>query len=90
MKGYRFYLEFSSTYTKSKNKNMGNVVAIDTETPLYENNGMYQGFSSVYDYPDSPVNFGSISPDYLRKNCKRISKEVAEAIHPQLFNRLNS
>ncbi|GAC1371029.1 MAG: hypothetical protein NVS3B25_18990 [Hymenobacter sp.] len=89
MKNYRFYLEYETPADKRKGtvkapgKHLGNVVAIDTEIRL-------EGFSGVYNWPDSAVNWGTVSAGYLRDNCRRIPETLARQIHPNLFVRLDS
>lgn len=97
MNGYRFYLEFSTTYRKKKsgkeNKgHSGNVCAISTDKNLISARGselMFEGLVSVFDHPNSPVNWSGASWGYLRSKCKRISEAKARQIHPVLFQRLD-
>lgn len=89
MKGLRFYEEL-----KDKNrvgeKSMGNVIAIDTTTSLFDGRGVYQVFAAVFFEPNSPVCYTGVAPKYLTEHCKRISEARAREIHPKLFERLDN
>lgn len=98
MNGYKFYLEFPDKKAKrqsgKENKgHSGNVAALATgkEFTYVRNGGIIQeGFTAVYFSPNSPVNWGGVSWDYLKEKCKRISEVKAREIHPALFERLDS
>lgn len=93
MRGYRFYAEYDSAKDKRANKHSGNVCAVllDKERrPLYTGSGKVELIAAVTHAPDSDVCTTSASPEYLREKCKRISEERARAIHPRLFNYLDS
>lgn len=97
MKGYKFFLEFPDNKTKRKSGrgnigHSGNCIALATDPEFtYVRNGgiMQEGLSAIFYTRNSPVNWGSVSWDYLRENCKRISEAKAREIHPELFNRLD-
>ena len=88
MKGWRFYEEFKN---KRKGISAGNVCAVDLDIApqAISRNGMLEGLAGVYDYPNSPVCWTGISPDFLRKECKRVPEKRARAVHPELFKRLD-
>lgn len=98
MKGYKFFLEFPDNKTKRKSgrENIGHsgnclALATDPEFCYVSSGGIIQeGLSAVYFTPNSPVNWGGISWDYLRAKCKRISEAKAREIHPELFARLDN
>lgn len=98
MKGYKFYLEFPSAKVKRKSGkantgHSGTVIALATDPEFtYIRNGgiVTEGLAAVFLNPNSPVNWGSVSWDYLREKCKRISEAEAREIHPNLFKRLDS
>lgn len=98
MNGYKFYLEFPDKKSKRKSgrENLGhsgNVAALATarEFTYVRNGGIIQeGLTAVYFSPNSPVNWGSVSWDYLKEKCKRISESKAREIHPALFERLDN
>ncbi len=52
--------------------------------------GMREGLTPVYGTIDSPVCWSSVSLEYVRKRCVRISEELARKLHPALFYRLDS
>lgn len=95
MKGYRFFLEFSSEKERRKAtvknpiKHTGNVLAIMTDEKPYIEKGavMFHGIGAVYYYPNSPVGCTSVHSEYL-KRCIRIPESMAREIHPQLFSQL--
>jgi hypothetical protein len=92
MKGYRFYEEFETNAKKRKRISGGNVVALllDERGRPYWNGTTYDCISAVYSHPNSGVASTGASPDYLAKNCRRISEEDARRIHPVLFRWLDS
>jgi hypothetical protein len=50
----------------------------------YRRTGNYECVSAVYFHSNSSCNIGGVHPDYLRRCCKRISKELAFKLHPKL------
>lgn len=100
MKGYIFYLEFPTAKAKRKatRKNLtghsGNCIAVTSDRieriEQWRVNGCYPAFSPVYDHANSPCCFGSVSPEWLLSNCKRISEAQAREIHPKLFHRIEN
>ena len=93
LKHYRFYLEYPSKTEKGKasiragrlGNHLGTVVAAYEMKP-----GYLEGFVAVYgNVPNGGVNWGGIGQDYLRDRCIRISQQLARAIHPRLFERLD-
>lgn len=90
MKGLRFYAEYTD---KSKRVPDGNVVAVYIDTLHWSGGSQggyeYECFSAVFYCPNSAVNYGSVSPDYLQEKCKRVSEAKARQIHPALFERLD-
>lgn len=103
MNGYRFYLEFPTTYRKKKsgkdNKgHSGSVCAVVTEgegaryiirDPQNGVRVMSEGFGGIYGDSNPPVSWTSFNHDYINKKCKRISEAKARQIHPALFERLD-
>jgi|GEM_PF-3420002 len=99
MNGWRFYLEHETAQDKRKGKHTGNVVAIPvTEhgTPdrnhCFWNDQTYfiECVAAVLFHADSPACGCSVSVDWLRDVCKRISEQQAREIHPELFKRLEA
>lgn len=97
MKGYRFFLEYPDAKSKRKGtvKNpgphSGNVVAISTDLKPYsagDGEIKQEGYTAVFDHPDSSVCWSSATWGYLRQQCRRIPEALARTIHPQLFKRL--
>lgn len=101
MKGIRFYLEYPNKTEKNKatvkapGNHSGNVVAIYTDSHYVSHPKgqdaqiMVEGFSAVFFHPNSDVNFGSVSRDWLWERCKRVPESLAREIHPRLFARLD-
>ena len=96
MKGYRFYLEFPSAKAKRQSGkenagHSGNCLALATDPEFtYVSNGIVtEGLTAVFFTPNSPVNWGGVSWDYLQGKCKRVSEATAREIHPALFQRLD-
>lgn len=97
MKNFTFYLEYPSgkekrAATREKIGNhSGNVIAVYELSKLeqYHINKCFECFSSVYEHPNSPVNWGCVSPDYLSTRTKKINEKQAREIHPNLFERLD-
>ena len=98
MRGYRFYAEYDSAKDKRADKHSGNVCAVllDEERrpllnrPERNNATMADAIAAGREQKNSPVCLTTVSLDYLREKCKRISEERARAIHPRLFNYLDS
>lgn len=89
--GWSFYHEFDD---KSKRKSSGNVVAVIMSSGrLTHSSGggydyVYDAVGAVYYHPNSAVAGTSVSSDYLREKCKRISWQKVENIHPMLVEYL--
>jgi len=96
MKGIRFYLEYPNRTEKNKGtrknpgKHSGNVLAVFEDGFWGSNGWSYEALGAVNYYEDSSVGSTSVSPDYIREKCKRISERLAREIHPQLFAVLDS
>jgi hypothetical protein len=80
MKGIRFYQENGKR----------SVVAVlvpqsEIEREFFVSTGMHEALGGVFDRDNSPVATTSVSVDYLREKCKRISEKMAREIHPELF-----
>ena len=100
MKGYIFYLEFPTAKAKREatRKNLtghsGNCIAVTSDKQeqieQWRVNKCYPAVSAVQDIPNNPCCFGSVSPEYLLSNCKRISEAQAREIHPNLFYRIEN
>jgi hypothetical protein len=88
MNGIRFYLEFTD---KPKHEPGGTVVAALVLNGSYWSSGTicYEAIAAVFDWPNSPVAGTGVAADYLRWECKRISRAKARTIHPALFERLD-
>lgn len=93
LKHYRFYLEYPTKAEKGKasiragrlGNHSGTVVAAYEMKP-----GYLEGFVAVRsDVPNGSVNWGGIGQAYLEDRCIRISQQLARAIHPRLFERLD-
>lgn len=92
MKGYRFYEEFPSNAAKRKRQSAGHVVALvldERRQPLW-NGHQYDCIAGVFDTPNCGVASTGVSPEFLRKNCRRVSEAEARKIHPVLFKWLDS
>jgi hypothetical protein len=89
MNGVRFYLEFSDS---SKRQSGGTVVAALVLNGSYWSSGKlcYEAIAALFEQPDSPVAGTGVALDYLRQRCRRVSEAQARAIHPALFNRLDT
>jgi hypothetical protein len=73
----------------------GNVIAIslDHNNPRWYWNGTrycVEGLMAVHTWDNSAVAGSSVSDDYLRACCIRVSETVARQIHPNLFKRLDA
>lgn len=92
MKGFKFYLEYDDEKEKRKatRKNLGdhsgNVVAVFGE---FDHVAVKDCLGAVFFVGNSDVACSTVSYDYLRENCKRISEKQAREIHPKLFARLD-
>jgi len=94
MKGYRFYEELENKNRKGE-KSKGTVIAL----ALFNNGApdwrpsmtSYHAdcVSAVFDEPNSPVCWGAVCVDYLRKRARRVSEVKAREIHPALFEYLD-
>lgn len=91
-KHYRFYLEYPFAEDKRAasiragrlGNHTGCCVAVYEMKP-----GYLEGFASVRrGVPNGAVNWGGIGQEFLDTYCKRISAQLARAIHPHLFERL--
>lgn len=92
MKDVRFYLEYPSSADKRKGNHSGTVFAAFSGNGTHFSSGQWcqEGVGGVFDRPDSPVAGTSVSLQYLRKQCKRISEKQAREIHPNLFAYLDA
>ena len=92
MKGYRFYEEFESNAKKRARRGKESVIALildDRNRPLW-NGSTYDCIGAVHDLPNSGVATTGVQPEYLRKNCRRITEAEARKIHPRLMAWLDS
>ena len=96
MKGYRFYEEVWQKDRKAE-ESQGTVIAVLLQengrgwSPLWTAKGdVCECVSGIYDEPNSPVCSGSVSVDYMRAFCRRISEKRAREIHPKLFEYLEA
>ena len=89
MIGFRFYAEFQD---QSKRQPGGNVVAVLALNGAYWNSGKpcYEAIAALFEQPDSPVAGTGVALDYLRQRCQRVSEARARAIHPALFQGLDT
>jgi hypothetical protein len=89
MKGIRFYEEFND---RAKRKPGGTVVAALVLNGTYWSSGQmcYEAVAGLFGQPNSPVAGTGVALDYLRRKCRRISEVKARAIHPALFQRLDT
>ncbi len=89
MTGMRFYAEFKD---KSKRQSGGNVVAVLALNGIYWSSGKlcHEAIAALFDQPDSPVAGTGVARDYLQQRCQRVSEAKARAIHPALFQRLDT
>ena len=88
MKGYRFYLEFTNTYKRCKNKHCGNVVAVLLDAcgkPLVGSTGLLDSVVAIRPIVNSEVTASGVQRKYLATRCKRISEALARSVHPALF-----
>ena len=99
MKGYHFFLEYSSNKDKRAGtvKNPGNHAENCIAIPLDEKGRPFyipgkeitmDCYGAVYFRVNSDVCGTSCHIDYLRENCKRIPEKLARTIHPKLFTYL--
>lgn len=88
MKGFMFYAEHATPKAKRQRKQSGNVFAATEVKFISRGQVMVEGYGSVYEQKNSPVEFCSASTDWLRSHCRRIPEAVAREIHPNLFARL--
>lgn len=97
--GIRFYADYENKTLKNKdvahaprtgkavlqytNKN---TIAIEKDTGHFSANGYcYDGISPIWSSENSAVTSTAIHVDYLRDNCKAISREQAMRLHPNMF-----
>lgn len=98
MNGYFFYIEFPDKKSKRKatRKNLvghtGNIVAVFGEHWLSGTSKdiLQECICGVFNTPNSPVCSSSVSVDYLRDVCLRISEKQARSVHPELFKYLDA
>ena len=96
MKDFTFYLEYPNKTEKNKatrknpGNHSGNCIAVYETTKLeqYKINRCYECASAVMDTPNSQINWGAVSPEYLAERCKKISEKQAREIHSNLLNYL--
>ena len=86
MKGLRFYEEMSD---KRRGISAGNVAAVSTD-PLFPGQRFPEALAAVFTYANSPVQVTAVDPNWVRKNCRRVSEARARHIHPKLFARLDT
>lgn len=88
MKGIRFYEDLLD----SRKKSSGNVIAVLVCNGIFFSGKIacYEAIGAIFHYSNSPVAGTSVSLDYLRAKCKRISEQKARKIHPNLFKRLDN
>lgn len=95
MKGYAFYAEpiAGKKPTRAKleamaaNHEYANCMALTTERHIIGRELMREGLTSVFEYANSGLNWGSVSLKFLSK-CTRISAALAYRLHPQLAERM--
>jgi len=103
MKGYRFYADYSSKLHKRMDTTQrhvrpggptpnpaANAIAVilgDDGRELFNGKG-YDCLTGIFDRPNSDVATSGVTPDYLRKRCRRISEAEARRIHPAIFTYL--
>ena len=88
MKSIRFYHEFKD---RGKRHSAGTVIAALVGNGRFRSGGKicYEALAGLFDHPNSVVCGTAVSLDYIHERCKRIGEEKAQAIHPELFERLN-
>lgn len=82
MNHFTFYHEFKN---KRRGQCSGTCVATFGSWSLYGGKLMRDAVAGMFDQPNSPVCISTVSKDYLRDTCKRVSEMAARKIHPQLF-----
>jgi len=93
MKGIRFYQEFKDP--SRRRIPAKSVCAVLVCNGAFMSGGhnnyraCYEAIAGVFDNPNSPVGGTSVSLDWLRTHCKRVSESRAREIHPALFERLD-
>jgi len=104
MKNYHFFLEYPTAADRRKatRKNLGNhcgtvfaaIVRPMQWVPARPGakwaDECFEGISSTFFRPDSPVSLSSVSNGYKWAQCLRISEAQARIIHPELFKRLDT
>lgn len=94
----KFYLEYPSNPEKRKatrkvpGNHRGTVVCVPDWEPYidYQGRALVDGIGALQDRPNSVCCGTQISLDYLREKCKRISRQMAFQIHPELKRYLNN
>lgn len=100
MKNIRFYLEYPSEKAKTLatrkklGKHTGNVIAVIGGTAQARCDGklrytIYDAVVAVTWNKNSDVCSSTVSEDYVRQRCKRISEKITKQIHPKLLNYLS-
>lgn len=83
MKNIKFYQEYDGAKRNKGARPTGNCIGVLVDLPA--NPGKVASFAAVYDMPNCDTNFGEVSTDYIRLNCKRVSEQQAKIIHPKLY-----
>jgi len=90
MKGVRFYEQFQN---KRKGVSAGQCVALmldDHGRPVHNDDGRtLSAVAGVFEHADSPPASTSVSFEFLRTKCKRVTEARARKIHPRLFTMLD-
>ncbi len=91
MRGLRFFEEYTDA---ARARSAGTVVAIDmTGRSFVQEGGVcYDALSAAADgpSPNGPVLQRWCNAEYLGSRCRRVSEARARAIHPRLFEYLDS
>jgi hypothetical protein len=82
MKQTTFYHEFKD---KRRGQGSGNCVATFGPWSLCGGKLMRDAVAGIFDQPNTPVCITTVSKDYLRDICRRVSERAARKLHPQLF-----
>ncbi|HEX5438713.1 MAG TPA: hypothetical protein VFW98_16295 [Gemmatimonadaceae bacterium] len=91
MRGFRFFEEYTNA---TKAQSAGNVIAVQTSDDPFVKEGEIC-VHALCAYPDdcapnSPVLARLCSAEYLGRHCERITEARARAVHPKLFEYLDS
>lgn len=91
-KSIRYYLEFPSPANKRRrDHNTGNCVAIFTDTGHhYQSDYRYEAIASPTLSANGHTCSTTVTSDYLRSQCVRVSEAIARVIHPRLFEIVDS